>query len=116
MRAQFQHISPSPLPERKYSFGMGILPLPFSEPKDHFGMFAVLPALLVLKKKSNFGFQEPLFLPDSEDDFKTQVPVSLLLHAKDLSVLPIPDEGPFQTSTHQPTEVKEPIGSSSKKV
>jgi hypothetical protein len=95
-------ISSSPSPERKYSFGMGISPSPSPEPKDHF--------------KSNFGFHEPLFLPDPEDDFETQVPVSPLPHAEDFGITPpVPDEGPSQTDTHQPTEAKGPIGSSSKK-
>ena len=94
-------ISSSPSPERKYSFGMGFSPSPSPEPKDHF--------------KCNFGFHEPLFLPDPEDDFEMLVPVSLLPHAKDFGTSPILDEGPSQIGTHQPTEAKGLIGSSSKK-
>ncbi|KAN0111965.1 hypothetical protein V8E52_007983 [Russula decolorans] len=109
-------ITPSPpaSPERMHHFRMDTTPLPSPEQKDDSNMSASLSILPVLKNKSDFGFREPLFLPDSEDNSEAQAPVSLLPHAKDFGIIPIPDKGPSQTGTHQPTEAKEPLGSSSK--
>jgi hypothetical protein len=99
---------------KKQNFGMGIMRTSSPEPKSAFGMPTTLSASPVLKKKFDFRYKEPLFLPDFEDNSDMQVPVSPLLHAEDFSTLPISNEGPSETGTHQPTEAKEPLSSSSK--
>jgi hypothetical protein len=86
------------LPVKKQNFGMGITPTPPPEPKDDLDMCAMLSTSPIPKKKSNFGFKEPLFLPEF----------------KDSGIIPVSDEGPSETGTHRPTEAKEPLGSSSK--
>lgn len=151
-----------------HRFGMRAAPLPSPEPRHGFDARMTLPASPAPKRQSNFGFREPLFLPGSEDEFEMSVPlspepqgfgktaplshrsparsqrgdaaraVSLLPDAEDFRVLPVldegpsqtathqptdaedsrvlpvPDEGPSQTATNQPTDAKEPLGSSSK--
>jgi len=123
-------IMPSCSPERKHHFGITLAsPLPSPEPEHHSGIHTTPSPLALSKKKSNFGFQEPFFLPDPKDDFEEPVPlspecqgfsesaplshqipapsqtedavqvISPLLHAEDFGILTTPHQGPSQTGT-----------------
>ena len=95
---------------------MGTTLLPSPEPLFSPGSDDDFETQVPAKKSSKSGFREPLFLPgsDSDDDFETQVPISPLQHAEDFGITPVPDGGPSQTGTNQPTEAKESLGSLSK--
>src|SRR3981081_3528179 len=67
-------LSPSPLPEFKHDFGLNLSPSPSPEFKHDFGMD--LSPSPPLERKRGFGIQEPLFLPDPDDDVKEEVPSS----------------------------------------
>ena len=125
----------SPSPESKRDFGMRRMLSPSPEPKGSYSMPATPPPSTEHKSDTSirdFGAREPLFFPDSEDDLEMRAPlspepqgsgvrvrdghwaVSPLPQAEDFGVLTVPEEGPSQIDTRQPTEAEEPYSSSSK--
>jgi len=133
----------SPSPEPLDDFGMRGIASPPPEPKSDFAMCQAPSPSLELKRISDFGAREPLFLPDSEDKLEMPAPllpepqgfgarvslspnhgspahshvvqdVSPLPQAEDFGVLAVPEGGASQIGTHQLTEAEEPCGSSSK--
>ena len=112
--------SASPSPKPKHDFGLGASVSPSPEPKHDFGLRAALSASP--QRRSDFGLgatssPSPVrsgihFTPSPS--FSHFQDASPLPNAEDFGALPVPEKGPSQFSTHQPTEASEPFGSSSK--
>jgi hypothetical protein len=119
IRSRLPQLPPSaPVPKNDFGIRAGVLLSPPSAPpKKDFGIRSRVPKMDFGVRagsppsppppvpKQNYGLRAAIFETQEASS-------SLSLHAEDFGVS-VPEEGPSQIGSHQPTEAGEPLGSSS---